>query len=484
MPLGKQQALNSGCPNFRWVDVPRVGTGEERVNQFIDKAIKALTDPLTAKEKEVGVYTPPADPKICYNGNPFDAQTFFQKTTPIANCRNCPIANWTDGLPIIVPTEQLVKEMLTGTSHKGDEYIKYNVTSNITLSSSGVRVSVKVGDPMFFMPNCWGATVEKVAVNAVMAGCKPEYLPVVLAIEDNGSQLTTTNCMWGYWQIVSGPIAKEIGMNAGQGALNPGNPANASIGRAFQLCMINLGGAAQGVTRIETPGSPFNLGGFCLAEDVEALPAGWLGMNEEATYPSSGPRAAAFRNADGTYRNFKKTESVVMTGGSHGTIHAVQFAPSSFRALNSGQGGLARRLGIPEGKAGNYNFLEYIIPELIAASEFSGSHTFIMHANMAQSLLDYGFKSKLDVGNWISKAGTVPAKTWKTAGWFDFLTSGGTRNVPGTTTTWNDIADDYPYQLLGGGSSQNIIVSIHPGDEICMTIQPGKSAVHDIDYWR
>jgi hypothetical protein len=467
------------------VDVPRVGLGPERVNQFYDQMIKALTDPLTAKEQETGLYTPPPDPKICFTGTYPDAQDFFQKTTPIANCRNCPISQWTDGLPIIVPTEAAVKQMLTGTSHKPDEYIAYQTSANVTLSSSGVRVSVKKGDPVFFMPNCWGATIEKVAVNAVMAGCKPEYLPVVLAIEDSGSQLTTTNCMWGYFQIVSGPIAKEIGMNADQGAMNPGNPANMTIGRAFELCMINLGGAAQGVTRIETPGSPFNRAGLCFAEDADSLPQGWLGMNEEAVYPSNGPRADQYRNTDGTMKNFKKTDSVVMDLGSHGTIHGVEYAPSSFRALNSGQGGLARKLGV-EGKAGHYNFLQYIIPELVAAGEFSRSHTFIMHANMAQSLLDAGFKSKLDVGNWIAQAGTVPVSYYRACGWFDFLTNGGTRAMPAPNNkyTYNNAPDDTPFELLGSGSSQNIIVGIQPGDEICVVMQPGKSGVHDIDFWR
>ncbi len=115
--------LINGEPNVRMVATPRTGTGPERVATFLDACLKALTNPLTAKEKETGIYSPPAQPRIAFTGTLDDAQTFFQATTPVSNCRNCPINKWTDGLPIIIPTEQKVKEMLTGTSHKPDEKV-------------------------------------------------------------------------------------------------------------------------------------------------------------------------------------------------------------------------------------------------------------------------------------------------------------------------------------------------------------------------
>ena len=138
--------------------------------------MKTLTDPLTAKEKETGLYTPPPDPRICFTGTLDDAQAFFQKTSPINSCKNCPMAQWTDGLPITIPTEEAVKSMLTGTSHKAEEFIPYTASANISMSTSGIRISVKAGDRMMFMPMMYGATVEKIAVNAVMAGCKSKLL--------------------------------------------------------------------------------------------------------------------------------------------------------------------------------------------------------------------------------------------------------------------------------------------------------------------
>lgn len=153
-----------------------MGTGVQRVAGFWDKMIKALTDPLTAQEKESGRYDPPPPPRVIYEGTILDAQKFFNQTTPIAACGDCPIAKYTDGLPIVVPTEQAVKEMLTGTKHSADEQIyRYSLNSTTKLvqkSSSAQR----------FVPMQWTATVEKVATIAVMAGCKPEYLPTVLAM--------------------------------------------------------------------------------------------------------------------------------------------------------------------------------------------------------------------------------------------------------------------------------------------------------------
>jgi hypothetical protein len=463
-------------PTLRFVSVPRVGSGEERVNQFLEKAIKALLDPLTAKEQETGLYNPPPKPRIAFEGTLDDAQVFYQKTTPVANCKNCPIAVWTDGLPVIIPTEDKVKEILTGTSHKPGEYIAYSTNGTVSLSSTGIRINVKKGDPMLFMPTQLTATVEKIAINAVMAGCKPEYLPVVLAIASSGGMAVTSNNMWSYLGCVSGPYAQEIGMNAGQGAMNPGNPANATIGRAWILIQTNIGGALQGVTRIETPGSPFNLGGTMFAEDYAQNPSGWLSLREEYTH-----------TVDGKAVNYSKNDSIVMLTVFHGAMHTTQFAPSSFRALNSGEGGIAARLGVPKGQAGKYNFLEYIIEELVQASECRGwGGMFLMHPSMAQSLKEYGFATKMDAYNWISKAGMRDEAFHRKTGWWDFSTAGGenTVMVDGKAVKYKDLPDNYPYATLGPASNLTIIVGISPGDETCVVFGSGRGSAYWIDPWK
>ena len=119
------------------------------------------------------------------------------------------------------------------------------------------------------------ATVEKIAINAVMAGCKPEYLPVVLAtveavLEEGFAMhgVLATTMFVGPVVIVNGPIRRQIGMNAKGNALGQGNRANSSIGRALQLVVRNIGeGRPQEVDRA-TLGNPGKLG-YCFAEDEE-----------------------------------------------------------------------------------------------------------------------------------------------------------------------------------------------------------------------
>jgi len=88
-----------------------------------------------------------------------------------------------------------------------------------------------------------------------MAGCKPEYLPAVLAIAESGTFIGSTHT-FGHWLCVSGPFAKEVGMSSGCGMLGPGNVANSTIGRAYEIMARNLGGAIPGVNRMTSIGSP------------------------------------------------------------------------------------------------------------------------------------------------------------------------------------------------------------------------------------
>ncbi len=156
---------------------------------------------------------------------------------------------WSDGLPIVPPTEIRVLPMLKGTMRDPSEVIG--------------RVP----------PNLAECTVEKVAINAVMAGCKPEYMPVALAAVETA--LIPEFCMHGllcttYFSapivIVNGPIAQAIGMNSRENALGQGNRANATIGRALQLVIRNVGGGVPGGIDRATLGTPGKYS-FCFAED-------------------------------------------------------------------------------------------------------------------------------------------------------------------------------------------------------------------------
>lgn len=155
---------------------------------------------------------------------------------------------WTDGLPVVPPTEARVMRMLEGTTRAADD-----VVATIP-------------------PDLNEVTVEQVAVNAVMAGCKPEYLPVVLAAVEaacsdtfNMHGLLATTYFSGPIIIVNGPIAERIGMNAEHNVFGQGNRANMTIGRALQLVIRNLGGGRPGEVDMAAFGSPGKLS-FCFAE--------------------------------------------------------------------------------------------------------------------------------------------------------------------------------------------------------------------------
>lgn len=161
---------------------------------------------------------------------------------------------WSDGLPLVPPTEARVARMLTGTTRAPDDVVAV------------------------VPPDLVECTVEKVAVNAVMAGCLPEHLPVVLSAleaactrEFNMHGLLATTFFSGPILIVNGPVRHRIGMNSGVNALGQGNRANSTIGRALQLVVRNVGGGLPGGVDRATLGSPGKLG-FCFAEDEEGSP--------------------------------------------------------------------------------------------------------------------------------------------------------------------------------------------------------------------
>ena len=172
---------------------------------------------------------------------------------------------WSDGLPVVPPTDERILRMLAGTSRKPDEVIGA------------------------IPPNLIDCSVEKVAINAVMAGCKPEYMPVLLAALAAALDpkftlhgLTCSTCFSGPIIVVNGPVAKAIGMNAGVNALGQGNRANSTIGRALNLIVRNVGGAVPGGIDRATLGGPHKVG-LAFAED-ESDPA-WEALAQSRGVP-------------------------------------------------------------------------------------------------------------------------------------------------------------------------------------------------------
>jgi hypothetical protein len=171
---------------------------------------------------------------------------------------------WTDGLPVVPPTHAAVNAMLAAAKRGADEIV----------------------GPV--PPGMRTATLEKIAINAVMAGCRPEFFPVVLAALDAaldpdcrlyGIRTATNNGT--PLIIVNGPIAKRLGFNSKGNVFGQGWRANATIGRALQLILRNVGGDAPGETDMSTQGQAGKLT-FCIAENEEESP--WMPFHVERGY--------------------------------------------------------------------------------------------------------------------------------------------------------------------------------------------------------
>jgi hypothetical protein len=188
---------------------------------------------------------------------------------------------WTDGLPIIPPTEDRVSQMLALAKRNSQDVI-------------GV------------VPPRWApATVEKIAINAVMAGCRPEYMPVVLAAVDaitdpklNLYSLQATTGGPAVMLIINGPVRKELNFNSGPNVLGEGWRANGTIGRCIRLIQRNIGGSYPGTTCKATLGWPGKYS-ICIAENEEASP--WEPLHVERGFDVKTSTVTAI-SADGSVR--------------------------------------------------------------------------------------------------------------------------------------------------------------------------------------
>jgi hypothetical protein len=208
--------------------------------RLIDEVLEALTKPYSAEEsRNQAIVRPvPERPRLLEA----DAEEnlyrlFFER-------------GWTDGLPIILPTEERVARMLTGTRQSPDKL-------------AGKAFLVDTQENL-------RASVETVAIAAVMAGALPEHLPVLLAIASAGQPAIQPSTLpFASALLVNGPIRNEIGMNSGMGTLGPYNRANAVIGRAWTLMSIVWGFARRKRTFWTSQGNNYTYNNLCMAENEE-----------------------------------------------------------------------------------------------------------------------------------------------------------------------------------------------------------------------
>jgi hypothetical protein len=267
-----------------------------------------------------------------------------------------------DGLPIVPPTVQRVDWILQGTDRTPDEIL------GPVAPRSGI------------------ATVRQVAVSLAMAGGRPEYLPITLAAVEamlapafQHGRMNTTTCSVYPMFVVSGPVAHDIRLGSGYGALgpNPLRPAGASIGRAVRFVLMNVGGAVPGQTTMAIYGGPARFTGLVLAEDEAGLPTGWGSFGEEQ----------GFATGENVVSAYAVSSTTNIPGGETGTEDA------AFASLNRAAG----TIGIPNGNYWDTSF-----------NPAGAAGILVMARGTAQGLSAQGW-SKGEIQSYLWERAKVPA---------------------------------------------------------------------------
>ena len=276
-----------------WVVLP---TGQRASGEWIDDTLRARVEEcgLLARTPLAGKF-PRHRVEVIRAADPVD------EVNALFEARG-----WTDGLPITPPTLARVEAMCASTTRASSEMLG--------------EVEPLRGE----------ATVEKIAANAVMAGCRPEYLVVVLAAVEamlepafNMRGVQTTDENVAPLLIVSGPLAARLGINAGFGALGPGWRANAAIGRAVRLVMLNLGGGWPGAVSLAGLGQPGRYT-LCLAEREDSP---WPPLHVELGY----------RPEQSTVTVLRAETAINVTGGLAELASVMGSAASAFTMLYEGR---------------------------------------------------------------------------------------------------------------------------------------------------
>ncbi len=244
-------AQNHGMKlRFSFAPYPLVGRPREVLRTYVEgndpvtgaplmpQIVDALTRPLSPEEASPEAKRGAPRPRLLQPDKEDSLHQLFLEN------------GWTDGAPIVLPTEERVAHMLTGTAADPQE-----IVGRMTVTIHQEKLEY---------------TVEKVAVNAVMAGAGPEHLPVILALAaSEESSMPSSTTSFARMAVVNGPIRDQIGMNYGLGALSPFNQANTVIGRAWTLMTINLADARLGETFMGSTGNNINHNNMTIAENEE-----------------------------------------------------------------------------------------------------------------------------------------------------------------------------------------------------------------------
>ena len=415
--LARSVARVNGMPTTRQAFVPQpvVGIsaselreyveGSDPVNgrPFMQEVIEGLTKPLDEEDLK-GVSFDRSTPRLLEPSTEEELQHLF-----IEN-------RWTDFLPVVLPTEERVEAMLAGTSRRPDEVV------------GRMR-------PTAFR-ELWEYTVEKVAVNAVMAGARPEYFPVILAMAASGvTARSSSTTSFATIALVNGPIREEIEMNSGIGAFGPYNHANATIGRAYSLLSQNLqGGSVPGETYMGSQGNSYSYSA-AFAENEERSP--WEPFHVDRGFEPHSSTVSLFLG--GWYTQF-------------GTIRDETWQ-ERFRGM------------------------------LRACDPFIGP-ILALDPLAARKLVDYGFDTKDKLVEWLAENSLLPAREYWDNQWMQTLIR--PRAVLGTEpyATYLEAEPDEPVQMFQPEDIGVVVVGGETGGTWKMIAGALRDNVVSIDDWR
>lgn len=297
----------------------------------------ALTQPLTTDESKTGTVTPDIGPATFIDTSDNLQQYYLDN-------------GLTDFMHIQLPTQEKVDAMLKGTSHHPDEIV-------------GKMCPARGSYPE------WSYTVRHVAINAVMAGALPEYLPTILAIASSGlTALSSSTNSFAVAAVINGPIRDKLNMNYGIGAMGPFAQPNAAIGRAWTMVSRNLGNSGMpGQTYLGTFGNSVNYNNLIIPENEKDSP--WTPLHVQ--------------------KGFKPEQNVV----------------SLFVGFSISQGQAGVGLGVKPVP----QFHEALRYNMIPFGPLFGALG-VLDPLVAQGLVELGFKTKEQLADWLQKNSTISAK--------------------------------------------------------------------------
>ena len=343
---------------------------------LMKEVVDALTQPLTADESKTGTTTPDVGPPTFIDTSDNLQQYYLDN-------------GLTDFMYIQLPTQEKVDAMLKGTSHHPDEVV-------------GKMCPARGSYPE------WSYTVRQVAINAVMAGALPEYLPTILAIASSGvTALSSSTNSFAVAAVINGPIRDKLNMNYGIGAMGPFAQPNAAIGRAWTMVSRNLGDSGiPGQTYLGTFGNSVNYNNLVIPENEKDSP--WPPLHVQ--------------------KGFKPDQNVV----------------SLFIGFSISQGQAGVGLGVKPVP----QFHEALRYNMIPFGPLFGALG-VLDPLVAQGLVELGFKTKEQLADWLQKNSTISAKDARST-----LFAG--RWVPNPQTPddaripYYAKADSYNFVVVGG----------------------------------